>query len=298
MVKSVDTRILLSGRFGNQMFQLCAALHLKAKYGTNILLDASKLAPRDIEQIVNLKIVKEEEIYLNCMQSLFLRGNIFGIVYDFIFRGKKFMNYRLNRMTGMSLIEKIGQKHVRFIEDHDWRSLTQFSGPIVGYFQDSNLVEEVWLEMEKRINSSINLKLVKKSIQDDDVLIHVRLGDYLLHPDIGVLEENYYLRALNNFTYEKIFLITDDLVEFEKRFPVLKKKVVYMESSRDPLEALKILCKTKNIVIANSSFSYWGAIFSLMLNKDSKIVAPSPWRADKRVLSPLIDRFILEDANL
>jgi hypothetical protein len=122
----------------------------------------------------------------------------------------------------------------------------------------------------------------------------VRLRDYLLHSDIGVLGEDYYLRALKHFKFKNIYLLTDDFEEFEIRYPNLARAVIKLELHERPLEAFKLICSSQNLVIANSTFSYWGAVFSTMRDSGVKVIAPSPWRFDAREISPLIGRFILE----
>jgi len=289
---------VLSGRLGNQIFQLCSALNLKAKYSTGVNLDARYSAPRDIQQLLSLKIVHDEEINLTNMQALYLENNILGRIYDFVLRSSRLVRYRLFRLTGLTKFNSTTHKSAHFMKDDEWQILTRFSGEVVGYFQDKNLVEKVWVDLESRVKRSTWFEIPAKLLSDQDVLIHVRLGDYLLHPEIGTLSESYYLEALKYFDYKNIYLITDDLREFRNRFPILKSRVIYIESSHEPLVAFKILCHSKNIIIGNSTFSYWGAIFSIMLNQYTKVVAPSPWRADNKSPSPLIDRFILVDSRL
>jgi hypothetical protein len=51
------------------------------------------------------------------------------------------------------------------------------------------------------------------------------------------------------------------------------------------------------LIIANSTFSYWAGIFSLMRNPNSVIYSPDQWRADGENNSILFPKFHYETAT-
>ena len=284
-------RIFLSGRFGNQLFQLSLCLYLNKIYDKSYILDGTRLAPRDVKPLIESGLVAADEIYLNVLQRNFLKGKLIGKMYDYFFKLLLYASFKGSLWFKIPLKFSL-RRNVRYLEDFEWRDITSDFGSFQGFFQDGDLVNLCWDELRNRFFSS-NLHS-QTGVNDQDVLIHVRLRDYLLHSDIGVLGEDYYLRALKHFSFRNIYLLTDDFKEFESRYPNLAPIVIKLESHESPLDAFKLICSSQNLVIANSTFSYWGAVLSIMRNSEVKVVAPTPWRFDARETSPLIGRFILE----
>jgi len=121
------------------------------------------------------------------------------------------------------------------------------------------------------------------------VAIHYRRTDYLNIADVaGVCSEEYYQRAKAYiYRYTKmppIFLYFSDdsnwLLENKKEFD----KDGYIVNTGDPLKDLKQMIECDHHIIANSTFSWWGAWLN---NKDDKIViAPRKWH--RRLPTPNI----------
>jgi hypothetical protein len=123
-------------------------------------------------------------------------------------------------------------------------------------------------------------------IQCKTVSIHFRIGDYLSqsnsqqHP---ILSEEYYLNAIQHFddNYNYIiFVEKDSIIEMNKRFPNLLKKINYkiaytINNIESDIDELHLMSKCEHNIIANSSFSWWGAF--LNDNKDKVVIYPSLW---------------------
>lgn len=117
-------------------------------------------------------------------------------------------------------------------------------------------------------------------LESNVVSIHVRRTDYLKFSNhYEVLEASYYQRALNNFPdAEIIFIFSDDIEWCKQNLPSFGKFSVYIEGQTD-VEDLWLMTKTSGNVIANSTFSWWGAY----LNKNKPtIIAPSKWFGTNR----------------
>ena len=128
---------------------------------------------------------------------------------------------------------------------------------------------------------------IKKFFGNDKptVSIHVRLGDYLLPAHhFAILDSDYYQKAIvehflpiedynfvvfsNNIAYVKEMFEGDNIWFVE---PVGGEKVC-TDSEKEDL-ALLSLCD--HHIIANSSYSWWGAFLSK--NKNKKIICPTNW---------------------
>lgn len=135
---------------------------------------------------------------------------------------------------------------------------------------------------------------------DNDIVLHFRLGDYKklghAHP---ICDISYYKEALKHF-YEKSKVLY--FFEQEDRDIVTNKikdlQIVYPYMIFTPIdtqivdyEQVFLMSCFKNFIIANSSFSWWGAYLS---QTREKVIYPSKWFCgilkDKKV-----DDMFLED---
>ncbi len=141
--------------------------------------------------------------------------------------------------------------------------------------------------LPKYINDYIVVRYAQY-LSKSTVSLHVRRGDYVQLSDYHpVLDLAYYNKAINhidqrtNIDYYMIF--SDDIVWCKTHMLAhTPEKVIFIENEPDYIDLILMSQCTHNI-IANSSFSWWGA----WLNKnDNKIViAPKIWFGLKRNLS-------------
>lgn len=109
--------------------------------------------------------------------------------------------------------------------------------------------------------------------------IHVRRGDYLWqeqnHP---VLPMSYYKEAMSHFSGSTFLIFSDD-IEWCKKQDWFGEKVLFSPYQKDEVADLSLMASCENHIIANSSFSWWGAY--LGQNPDKKVIAPSLWFGPK-----------------
>jgi hypothetical protein len=107
---------------------------------------------------------------------------------------------------------------------------------------------------------------------EEYAFLHVRRGDYLEYSHIHyTLPQTYYETALALLNHKKILVFSDDPMWCAKQ-PWLNKYTIVHEP--DELSTLLMMasCK-KGAIIANSTFSWWGAIFS----ECNTVFYPSRW---------------------
>ena len=120
----------------------------------------------------------------------------------------------------------------------------------------------------------------KLSKDEEPLCVHVRLGDYFNEPKIGILPAKYYHDALHyqfsKFNYKKIWLFSNDSERAMGVIPPeFKSMVRIVESDLSSAQTLEVMRLCSGYVIANSSFSWWGAFLS---KKHSPIVVcPQKW---------------------
>lgn len=107
--------------------------------------------------------------------------------------------------------------------------------------------------------------------------IHIRRTDYVNLKDFhSNLDMNYYNDAMNLIQSDKYIILSDDINWCKQYFK--GNEFTFIEGNSPQIDQA-IMYSCKNNIIANSSFSWWGAY--LNINLDKKIVAPSNWFGPK-----------------
>lgn len=152
---------------------------------------------------------------------------------------------------------------------------------LYGYFQDELYFIDVREEILKifKFKSKYEESALKfiSSIPESfsKVSIHVRRGDYLLYPNHHpICSIDYYEKSISLFGKEEVkFLVfSDDINWCEKNF--IGENFIFVNTGSHYTD-LKIMSLCDHHIIANSSYSWWGA----WLNKkeDKIVIAPSCW---------------------
>lgn len=168
----------------------------------------------------------------------------------------------------------------------------------VQYLQSPSLWTEVADEVRAIFWPSPRAQAVLDSLpepDDDDVAVHVRRGDYLTMPDyLPVLDLGYYDEAFREHVAHglRIFdLFSDDPDWCRGRFG--SWPVVSMQADGDePTDWLDLfrMARYRNLVIANSSYSWWAAFLA---GPEATVCYPSPWFGPKiDVASPALPEWI------
>ena len=147
---------------------------------------------------------------------------------------------------------------------------------LIGYFQTEKYFKHI--EGEIREDFSFNAELQEScqefidSLKSKTIALHVRRGDYVNNPNHPVQTLEYYQQALNNLPYVKVLIFTDDenWCNQQELFSG-DRFMISQNSSVDADLCLMSLCDYH--IIANSSFSWWGA----WLARSEKIIAPKNW---------------------
>jgi len=156
-----------------------------------------------------------------------------------------------------------------------------------GYWQSHkyylNIRSEIIKAFEFPNLNEYNEHLASEISSSNSVGIHVRRGDYLNHKDFkGICDLVYYQSAINDLMSKsekyRFYIFSNDIQWcIENLQPFLNgNPVVYVTENRgsDSYWDMYLMSKCHNLIIANSSFSWWGAF----LNEKAKcIYAPQKW---------------------
>ena len=138
-------------------------------------------------------------------------------------------------------------------------------------------------------NSKILFEDMKKY---DSIALHIRHGDYEDYPKFGLCTKYYYQNAINILENEldnpKFYIFTEDHdwvdknLKFSSPYEIIRFSEKNNTAGRGYAELLKLMSLCEHFIIANSTFSWWGAFLSE--NKYKIIISPKPWFQDRSIL--------------
>ena len=138
---------------------------------------------------------------------------------------------------------------------------------LMGYFQ----TEKYFSHIRNEILNDFEIKQKFEKPAEEYIALHVRRGDYVnqpqFHPTCSV---EYYFNALGLLPDMPVVVMSDD-IEWCKQF--IPATFYFGDTSN--IHDLYVMTQASHNIIANSSFSWWGA----WLNKDPDkiVVAPENW---------------------
>lgn len=242
-----------NGRLGNQMFQF-ATLYSFAKLN-NLKYFLPKIQTQNVYQTIN----EFESFALN--EEI---KNSFLLIEDYQqwYNKAKILQYVEPSFSYKEICIDV-TKNIDFC----------------GYFQSEKYFKNFkrdLIDLYKPLNKSQKcLNFENYIIENKVISVHVRRGDYVNKSNFhtNLVDTNYYQDALKYFDGENYLFFSDDLEFCKKHFNQLNN-AKFAEGLNTTEELyLQTIC-SKNI-IANSSFSWWGAW--LKEKETGEIIAPKRW---------------------
>ena len=121
--------------------------------------------------------------------------------------------------------------------------------------------------------------------EDYPVAVHVRRGDYLLGQnlcDFGLCSTEYYLEAMEQMRSKhpsaRFFLFSDDMKWVKENLNIDNCVYVEKENGEPDHIDLFLMTRCRGHIIANSTFSYWGAM--LATDDNATNIYPRQWFAN------------------
>jgi len=293
MTSSHKVGVLLKGGLGNQLFQIAAALY--ASEGSPIEIFNNYTLPRKTnglcdalyfkipnEVIHNSKPssrIEKKLLSMSLSRALLSRVHNRDLILSRLITliNSLFFSIKFKERTSVISGEGTGFCQIRLVAG---RNLLN------GYFQAHQFAFEPTVskklqEIRLTSYSSALDSWIKKAKNDKPVIVHLRLGDYKVEYGIGVLPGAYYQDALSQLA-EKVgsknlwvFTNEPESVEaFVEPHPFFDMKVVG-DIGLNPAETLELMRFGSAYVIANSTFSWWGAF--LAYDRDCIKIMPKPW---------------------
>jgi Glycosyl transferase family 11 len=277
--------VKLMGGLGNQLFQYATGKSLAWKLNVPLTFDTTALTTpnttgnysiRDLE----LTVFNTEATIATAAEICPYKKNKIGKIWNL------FLFY---------LPIKIDHLYIREPYFHFFKRLKNAPENcyLEGYWQSEHYFLEHRKELLVQLSlstalSAESLVLAEKMKQESAVSIHVRRGDYvsIAHNTTlyEVCGEEYYTKAMEHIG-EKIknpvFYVFSDEPNWFKEKITTTAAVIFVEhnTGKKSYEDLWLMSLCQHNIIANSSFSWWGAW--LNTNEAKTVIAPAKWFKNK-----------------
>ncbi len=243
--------VVFKGGIGNQLFQYCLIDYLERK-GYQVYYRDETFGHNGLE------IHKYFDVKLRRLPR-------FG---DYI--------YRMVRGNFPKIF-----KHLSTLDDVYDENKVRFDG----YWQDRKYIyEDIKITFKDLPLNTKNKDVLKLIESTNSVSIHIRRGDYLKYPEIygGICTPEYYNRAiylirekLNNPSF---FIFSDDIAWCMDNMEIPNAEYIDWNVGDDNIYDMFLMSRCKANIIANSTFSFWGAIIA----DNDIVIYPQKWFANKK----------------
>lgn len=261
--------IPLVGGLGNQLFQICAGKFLEQNQDTKVIFNSYTLFGNAASQ---KKFYSHRSL---SVEELIDPGALIN---------KKFDPSSLRILSLVSPNKYIVEKSPNENVLERVSSKTKY---VFGYFQDVKIVDEVWKLIRQKMENSDSFSKILGNEKIERIAIHARYGDYLSNPKArafhGLTENSYYIESVeylrNISNIREVNIYTDNYEKaksiFAGNYPEIKANV---HSSNSAFDDFLDISRSSNIIINNSSFSWWAAYIGAK-ERNSTVVFPKPWYA-------------------
>ena len=274
--------VKLQGGLGNQMFEFASARGLATKLGVGLQMDISwfsQIADRDTPRQYELDSFKLKQDFIDFKP--FLVGTSLAS------RGKAL----IAPVFGRKALKLYREPHYHY----DPGFLNQPNNTYLdGYFQGEKYFAHIREDLLTDFSwakpaAGKNKKLLEIIAADDNsVSLHVRRGDYVSNENAaefhGLRGVDYYQAATKlvekSVKKPKYYVFSDD-PDWCKTNLNFKHNTFYIDWNMDGAEDMRLMKSCRHNVLANSSFSWWGAW--LNTNKEKIVVAPRQWFDDPSI---------------
>ena len=235
------------GQLGNQMFQYAALKGIARNRGLDYIV------PKHSDAI-------QDGLGNTLRIELFEPFNIESKYYGFI-----------------ETKEYIQEAHFHF--DEDLYNNCPDNSSLYGFFQSPkyflNIREEIIKDFKFKKQIINECKSILKTF-DNPIALHIRRGDFLINSaNHHNLPMSYYENGLDCFDEDRQVVIFSDDPQWCYEQNIFAGDRFLISKDNGPYHDLYMMTKCKDFIIANSTYSGWGAWLSDSIDK--KVIAPKKW---------------------
>jgi hypothetical protein len=281
--------VKLNGGLGNQMFQFAFSVALQKTFGGELVYDFSFFSENIDPNIATKRTYELNEFNIDCNSA---EEEDMGKIEPLEFESKlqkrlwKIFQAKMFRPKGNEFVQKASEKFYPFLfEDAGFYYYN-------GYFQNEQYFQNVRKELLEKFSlknpiDEKNQAVLNEIKSTNSISLHVRRGDYVTLESAsafhGVCGLDYYKKAID-FLSKKIenphFFIFSDDMDWVKENLKINFPCTYVDfnGAKGWLD-MNLMKNCKHNIVANSSFSWWGAW--LNENQQKIVIAPKIWFAQK-----------------
>lgn len=277
------------GGLGNQMFQYAAGRAIALRCGAPLRLDIAGFSNYGLHQGFELQQI------FNCSVEIATEADVRSILG---------WQYSSNIRRVVSRPSMSVFRHQGFAIEphfHYWRGIRNIPCDcyLTGYWQSEKYFQEVAPVIRSDFTfktplSIWNTDIAEQINQVNAVSLHVRRGDYANNPKTtathGLCSLEYYQAAIQYISErveQPIFFIFSDDVEWVKENLKIDFPCQNVEHNKraESYNDMHLMSLCRHHIIANSSFSWWGAW--LNPDPDKIVIAPRKWFANDNDVNDL-----------
>lgn len=263
--------VQLGGGLGNQLCQYACGRNLSIKNNDTLKLDIEAYTNDDY-RMYGLK-------HFNITENIATTEEIkkLKLPYGFLSRCARAFRIKIMRQFNIGFRPEILKLKGDIYLAGFWKNEKYFKK-----IEDTIRKEFTLRNPFSNASQEIKDNILRESIP---VSLHVRRGDYVSHPGTlrhhGVCSPEYYKSALDHLSsrvdISRLFIFSDD-IEWVKNNMTFDFPHTFVSQANIPdYEEMMLMSYCQHNIIANSTFSWWGA----WLNQNPKkiVIAPKKWLA-------------------
>lgn len=276
--------VKMMGNLGNQLFIYAYARALQLEYGDKLFFDLSALKRYYYKANYKLESFNITKDIIYDKKELSSNQKAKNFIWPAIFHVEQKIQRTLhkNYSTSDKLKKRWFSCGCFFNFDRHYFQYDQTKKKdkyVYGYFQSTKYfykIEDI-LKNELRVITPLDPydeRMLKQIDSSNSVAVSIRT----IYDERGdsFIEYDYYFRAMEKMMSlldNPVFFVFTDNVDNAKRiqFPA---NVIFVEQ-KEACSQLRLLYSCKHFILANSTFSWWGAYLSS--NKEKRIIMPFPW---------------------
>ncbi len=275
------------GGLGNQMFQYALGKKLALLNHTTLKLDNSWFQ----SDMIGTASREYELTYFNISATSASEVEIADVVEPFPFLIQKIFN-RINARLPYYKQRVVLEKHFHF----DPNILRVGKNAYMnGYWQSEKYFADIREALLKEFSFKISLDNVNQALADiigktESVSLHVRRADYVYQKEVsqilGVCPPEYYERAVQHIRSKierPVFFVFSDDIDWCRKNLSLHEETHFVDNNKgaNSYRDMQLMSLCRHNIVANSSFSWWGAW--LNQNREKIVIAPQRWFTDASI---------------
>lgn len=275
------------GGLGNQMFQYAFALSLKEKFPKEeILIDITHYGHIFFKRYKGANLHNGFEV-----ENVFSNATLKHATPWQLMKVTWYMpNYVLSRVLRRIMPKRkteLIQKEIEYFahkeEYYEHEGDCYYEGiweSVKNYLPIRNLLKYVYAHGKP---DEINQRYIDSMEMENSVGVHIRRGDYLYVKEFyGISDIDYYERGIAEILRDGkkhvFYIFSNDIKWCEENIvPLCKGHEVIMVKGNTGKKScwdMHLMTHCKDLIIANSSFSWWGAFLN---DRNGRVIAPKTW---------------------